>query len=69
MYDKIEADYCGLEALGVDEATYPDIVVPAILEKIPEIVQLTITCDHPHSEWSMNDVLTAMEKEIELREL
>ena len=69
MYDKIEAHYRGLEALGVDEATYSDIVVPAILEKIPEIVRLTITRDHPHSEWSMSDVLTAMEKEIELREL
>ena len=69
MYDKMEAHYRGLEALGVDEATYSDIVVPAILEKIPEIVRLTITRDHPHSEWSMNDVLTAMEKEIELREL
>ena len=49
MYDKMEAHYRGLEALGVDEVTYSDIVVPAILEKIPEIVRLTITRDHPHA--------------------
>ena len=53
MYDKIEAHYRGLEALGVHEAAYSNIVVPAILEKIPEIVRLTITRDHPHSEWSI----------------
>ena len=69
MYDKIETHYHGLEALGIDKATYSDIVVPAILEKIPEIVRLTITHYHSHSEWSMNNVLTAIEKEIELREL
>jgi hypothetical protein len=68
LFDKIETHYRGLEALGVDEATYSDIVVPAILEKIPEVVRLTITRDKLHSDWSMNDVLTALEKEIELRE-
>ena len=62
MYDKVETHYRELEALGIDEATFSDIVVPAILEKIPEIVRLTITRDHPHSEWNMNDVFTAMEK-------
>jgi hypothetical protein len=68
LFDKIETNYRGLEALGVDKATYSDIVVPAILEKIPEVVHLTITCDKLHSDWSMNDVLTVLEKEIELRE-
>ncbi|CAB3979562.1 E3 ubiquitin- ligase DZIP3 [Paramuricea clavata] len=68
LFDKIETHYRGLEALGVDEATYSDIVVPAILEKIPEVVHLTISRDKLHSDWSMNDVLTALEKEIELRE-
>ncbi|CAB3988301.1 E3 ubiquitin- ligase DZIP3 [Paramuricea clavata] len=68
LFDKIETHYCGLEALGVDEATYSDIVVPAILEKMPEVVCLTITCDKLHSDWSVNDVVTALEKEIELRE-
>ncbi|CAB3986399.1 TNF receptor-associated factor 3 [Paramuricea clavata] len=68
LFDKIETHYHGLEALGVDEATYSDIVVPAILEKIPEVVHLTISRDKLHSDWSMNDVLTALEKEIELRE-
>ncbi|XP_028417288.1 uncharacterized protein LOC114541689 [Dendronephthya gigantea] len=68
LIDKIETHYRGLEALGVDEASYSDIVVPAILEKIPEVVRLTITRDKPHSEWSMNDVLGALEGEVELRE-
>ena len=68
LCDKIETHHRGLEALGVDAGSYSDIVVPAILEKIPETVRLTITRDKKHDEWSVNDVLEALEKEVILRE-
>ena len=43
LYDTVETHYRGLVALGVDEETYSSIVVPAILEKLPESLRLTIT--------------------------
>ena len=39
MHDKIETHYRGLEALHVEEETYASIVVPVLLEKIPQGVR------------------------------
>ena len=42
LHDQIEAHYRGLEALGVDQITYSTIVVPMLLEKIPEGVRFNM---------------------------
>ena len=42
LYDDIETNFPGLEALGVDYDSYSSIVVPVLLEKIPEAVQLNM---------------------------
>lgn len=68
LFDIIETHYRGLQALGVDESSFSDIVVPSLLEKIPEAVRLTITRGKAHTEWSTKDLLIALEKEVELRE-
>ena len=36
LYDTCETNYRGLKALGVNETAYSTIVVPEILEKLPE---------------------------------
>ena len=43
-------------------------MVPAILEKILEVVRLAINWDTSCDEWRMKDVLVILEREIELRE-
>ena len=68
LYDTCETNYRGLKALGVNETAYSTIVVPEILEKLPETFRLTITRDKDFSEWSMTEVMDAFLKEIELRE-
>ncbi|CAB4000960.1 Hypothetical predicted protein, partial [Paramuricea clavata] len=68
LYDTCETNYRGLKALGVDETAHSTIVVPEILEKLPESFRLTITRDTNFSEWSMTEVMDAFLKEIELRE-
>ena len=40
MHDEIETHLRGLEALGVDTATYSGFVVPVLMERIPETVRL-----------------------------
>jgi hypothetical protein len=50
LYDTCETNYRGLKALGVDETAYSTIVVPEILEKLPESFRLTITRDTNISE-------------------
>lgn len=68
LYDTCETNYRGLKALGVEESAYSTIVVPEILEKLPESFSLTITRGVDFLEWSMQEVLEALLKEIELRE-
>ena len=55
--------------MGVDEDSYSTIVVPVILDKIPEAVKLNmIRSTNGHQEWTMNEVVSALEAEIDVRE-
>ena len=68
LYDSVEVHHRGLQALGVDAATYEGIVVPAILNKVPEATRLQITRGKNHEEWKMEEMLTELLCELELRE-
>ena len=68
MYDFAETKYRALEALGVDQSTYSAIVVPSLLEKMPEQLRLTIRRGQNLHDWNLEEPLEALEREIELRE-
>ena len=68
LYDTVESHYRGLVAIGVEERTYSGIVVPSILEKLPDTLRLTITRGQEYQEWTLGDMLSALLKEVELRE-
>lgn len=57
-----------LEALGMDQDSYSAIVVPSLLEKLPEQLRLTITRGEDHHEWNLQQLLETLGHEIELRE-
>ena len=42
FYDFVEAKYRALQALNDDERPYSEIVVPMLLERIPDSIRLTI---------------------------
>ena len=44
------------------------MVVPSVLEKLPQPLRLTITRGKNHEEWKMSDLLENLGGEIELRE-
>ncbi|CAB4002999.1 Hypothetical predicted protein, partial [Paramuricea clavata] len=68
LHDTVETHYRGLCALKVDENTYSGIVVPTLLEKIPDSVRLTITRGEEYLKWSIKELLQALLTEVELRE-
>jgi len=43
IYDKVEANVRGLEALGIASETYGSLVVPVMMNKLPEVLRLIIT--------------------------
>ena len=57
-----------MTALGADEESYSSIVVPSLLEKLPETVRLTITRGEDYEEWRLNELIQNLKAEIELRE-
>ena len=67
LYHKVESHYRDLVAIRVDEQTYSGIVVPSILEKLPDTLRLTITRGQEYLEWIPGDLLCALLKEVELR--
>lgn len=68
LCDRVETHYRGLEALGVDQESYSSIVVPSILDRLPESVRLLITRDKDYHEWSIDELLMPLKGEIALRE-
>ena len=70
LNDVIETHYRALEAMKVDEETYSEIVVPMLLDKIPEGVRLGMTRNSRanYQEWTMEEMLEALREELELRE-
>ena len=68
LYDTVETHHRGLKALGDEPNIYSAIVVPSIIEKLPESVRLIITRGKTASEWNMDQLLYELLKEVELRE-
>ena len=64
LYDECEAHYRGLKALGVDEKSFSAVIVPAIMQKLPENFRLTITTGAEFLEWTMGELLVALPKEL-----
>ena len=69
--DKIETHVRGLDSMNVPQETYASIVVEASQEKIPQAISLNMvrSSEIHHLEWSVTDLLRALEKELEVREL
>ncbi|RUA05998.1 MAG: hypothetical protein DSY43_03210 [Gammaproteobacteria bacterium] len=68
MHDTLETHYRGLQALEVDEMSYSTIIVPSVMEKLPEQFRLTITRGEDFLDWNVKDLLNAFSSELTLRE-
>ena len=70
LQDQIEIHYRGLEAIGVDRSSYSSIVVPILMEKVPEAIRYNMVRfeEKSHLEWTLDEFVRALGKEIEVRE-
>ncbi len=70
FHDKAETHFRGLESLSVDTETYSAIVVPVLLEKIPQSVRLNMvrSSEKNQLDWDLRDFLDTLMKELEIRE-
>ena len=70
FYDDVETHFRGLKALDVDQDTYSSIVVPVLMDKLPESIRLNMIRfgEGDHLEWDLEEMLEALKKEIDIRE-
>ena len=61
LYSSCSAHFRGLEALGVDKTTFTSVVVPTVLQKLPEAFHLTITRGANFLNCSMEELLNMRE--------
>ena len=58
LYDSCSAHFRGLKVLEVDQTNFVAVVVPAVLQKLPEASHLT-TREADVLNWTMEELLSA----------
>ena len=69
LYDKVESNVRALTSLGVVRAQVGPMLIPIILEKLPDTIRLQVSRGLGNSEgWKIDDFLKQVEEEILARE-
>ena len=63
----MEIQVRGLQALGIDSAQYGALLIPIIMEKLPEALQLIVSKEHKDN-WELTSVRKAVKNEVEVHE-
>lgn len=68
VYNKIEINVHSLQALGIKSEMYGSLLIPVMMEKIPEEFQLVISRKMKSDTWDINELLDTFKEELEARE-
>ena len=69
LRDQIETHFRSLEAQGVEKESYSSVVGPVLMEKVPQSLRNNmIQFGTYHVEWNVNDMLEALEKDLDILE-
>ena len=68
VYDQIESRVRGLQGLGVNSDSYGNLLIPIMLNKIPEELKLLISRKFKKDEWDLDSLLKEFQSELEARE-
>ena len=69
MFDKIEINIRGLNALGVEPRSFGNLLVLVVMEKIPSELRLVVSRKFGSEEsWNLDTLLSALKTELEARE-
>ena len=65
IYDKVQVNVRGLEALGVESEQYGSFLVPVIMAKLPSEVRLQIARTTTNAVWKVEELLRIIQGEVE----
>ena len=70
LYDKIEINIKSLNSLGIHSDNYGPLLVPIILSRVPDDIQLIISrnCNQRGEVWNLQHILEILRQEVRARE-
>ena len=68
VYDKISVHIRGLASLGISSNSYGSLLIPIIMQKLPQEIRLEIARISTSDVWKIQELLDTIKKEIEARE-
>ena len=68
LYDNVESNVRALENLGVSYEQFGSLLIPIILEKLPNMIKLQISRKLGSGNWNVQDFLACINEEILARE-
>ena len=68
FYDAIERRIRSLSTLGKSVDSYRDLLVPIILNKLPQKTRKNMVRDNDSNEWTLRDLQEAIQKDVQVFE-
>ena len=69
LYDRLNVNIRGLEALGVKSTQYGSLLIPIIMAKLPPEIRVHVARNTNEDVWDIEPILSVIQNEIEAREL
>ena len=69
LYDKLNVNIRGLEALGVKSTQYGSLLIPIIMAKLPPEIRVHVARNTSEDVWDIESILSLIQNEIEAREI
>ena len=68
LYDKITVNVRGLLVYDIDSKQFSPMLIPILLQKLPQDIKLTLSKALNKDTWKLDDILQLLKEEIEARE-
>ena len=68
LYDSIEKCIRNLKSLGITSESFGPMLIPCILQKLPEEIRLVVTKNISGNRWDFDEVLKLFNNELTARE-
>ena len=68
LYDKITVNVRGLLVYDIDSKQFSPMLIPILLQKLPQDIKLTLSKALNKDIWKLDDILQLLKEEIEARE-
>ena len=68
LYDSIEKCMRKLKSLGITSESFGPMLIPCILQKLPEVIRLVVTKNLTGDRWDFDEVLKLFNNELTARE-